>query len=119
VGDSKILIVEDDGDFRELLVEFLEEFDHELAEAGSLAESIAVVDGGFRPALAIIDWSLPDASGGKVVEEILARVPECGIIVSTGHGHNVTDAVAGRVGAVLQKPFKLRVLAAAVAEQLE
>jgi DNA-binding NtrC family response regulator len=88
----------------------------ELAETGRealarLRDDIGVV---------VLDVRLPDADGLDVLSEIKRRQAGCGVIVMTAYGGPaLADEALGR-GAlcVLNKPFDLERLAAAVGEAL-
>jgi len=111
---ARVLVIEDDEDFRELIVEYLEVKGHEVRQGESLAEAIREVQGGFTPTVAVIDWTLPDATGFIAYSAMHELVPTCTFIISTGHSTDITDIIEGHVHAVLRKPFRLTELAKAV-----
>ena len=104
---GRVLVIEDDLDFRELIAEFLEIKGYEVNEAESLAEAVAQVQGGFEPGVAIIDWTLPDATGADAVAAMRNLCPSTALILATGHGAAVTKDLEGEVRTILRKPFKL------------
>jgi DNA-binding NtrC family response regulator len=80
--DLKILLVEDDDDFRKQTVRSLLPF-NEVTEASSLRQAReAIAKSSFD--VAILDKSLPDGESGEIVQEIATNHPNCAIIVLTG-----------------------------------
>lgn len=109
---SLVLLVEDQPDLAELWLELLESRGWTPRLATRLAE-VGPALGAELPALAIVDWTLPDG----VAESLVIRLSAAGVrvIVTTGHGDGVA-AAARAAGAVrvLQKPFNLRTLIDAI-----
>lgn len=107
----KLLIVEDDPLFGEMLKEAIEDAGYlpRLVMTGAAAlESVA--EEGF--ALVLQDVKLPDADGLQVLREILISQPHCGALVMTGHGNIETAVEAMKIGAFdfLTKPFSMDTL---------
>jgi len=111
VRNAKILIVEDDPLFGSALAEVFEGSEYRVRLTASGAEALAAVaEEGFD--LVLQDIKLPDANGIEVLQEIMARQPQCGSLVMTGYG-TVDDAVkAMKLGAFdfLTKPFPMELL---------
>lgn len=109
--NAKILIVEDDPLFGSALTEVFEGSEYRVRLTASGAEALAAVaEEGFD--LVLQDIKLPDANGIEVLQEIMARQPQCGSLVMTGYG-TVDDAVkAMKLGAFdfLTKPFPMELL---------
>ncbi len=107
----KILVVDDEQIFRELLVDFLQS-DYEVAEA----DSGAALNKSFsspQPDLVLLDVKLGKVNGLEVngldlLPEIKKHWPETEVIVLTGHGTISMAVESGRRGAYnfLSKPFE-------------
>jgi DNA-binding NtrC family response regulator len=119
---SKILVIEDDTSFRNVLVQMLERagFDVKQAENGTLAVKICE---GFQPDLVLTDIIMPDKEGLETIEELLVICPELKIIAMSGGGRfgpNSYLPLAEKLGAkrTLQKPFMREELLSAIEEVL-
>ena len=117
-----ILVVDDDPGIRLLLVTFLRRRGFRLLEARDGNEALAAMRGG-RADLVIMDLMMPDVSGWDVLRERMAdaslrRIPV--IIMTANNVRDVTARMAVKhVHAVLEKPFDLVALLAAVTTCLE
>jgi DNA-binding NtrC family response regulator len=103
---AKVLIVDDEGDVRQLLRAVLEDY-YDVAEA----ESGAALQKYFTqepPDVILLDVKLPDAHGLDLLPHIKKRWPETEVIVLSGHGTITMAVEAGRRGAYnfLSKPFE-------------
>jgi len=65
----KILCIDDEVDFRQDLVEFLEELGHEVVEASDGAQGLEIMRG-QRPDLIICDRSMPNMTGTELLETL-------------------------------------------------
>ena len=66
---TKIVCVEDEADFRETLVEFLEDLDFEVIEADDGKAGLdAILE--HRPALVICDRMMPQMSGAELLQTL-------------------------------------------------
>jgi two-component system response regulator DesR len=82
---SGILIVEDEGMFRECLVaRFREAFPHmELRACGSAEEALALCDSRL-PLLGLFDLNLPGVDGVDLGQQLLARAPNMRVVILSG-----------------------------------
>lgn len=100
-----VLAIEDDPAIRNLLRAALENTEFKLIEAQTAAEGVEAVTK-KRPDLILLDMSLPDASGIKVVELIRgwSKTP---IVIVSGHGQEDLKVAALEAGAddYVTKPF--------------
>lgn len=96
----RIVLVDDDPTLRGLLRATLPEDEYDVLEAGDAASALATLE---REAvdLVVLDWRLPDGTGGQVLEQVKARWPELPVIVLTAEAY----AEAGAADAFLTKPF--------------
>jgi len=114
--DRRVLVVEDDPDIRRLLVDVLVDEGHEVREAESGAEALALLQE-WLPDLIFLDMTLPEMDG-RAFRAAQRRLPppasQAPIVIVTGlHDHAALveelDAVA-----LLRKPFDLDELVALV-----
>jgi len=111
----RLLIVEDDRDFRETLVLEFSERGYQVGEAGSLqavAELLSETLQAEPWRFAIVDLRLRQDSGLAVLEQILLSCPDCRVVVLTGYGSIATAVAAVKRGAVnyLTKPVPIEQL---------
>ena len=104
----KVLLVEDDGDSRELLAELLEpDFDVITAADGVAGLQAFEED---HPDVVITDESLPGMCGTALAQEVKTRHPKAGVVLVSGF----TDVEAGCCDVVLRKPIDVERLSAVV-----
>jgi CheY-like chemotaxis protein len=105
---SKILVVEDDQDIRQLLHLQLTSAGYETAFAADAASAVGAARR-ERPALILLDIGLP-AGNGFVVMERLQALPELEmtpvIVITARDPSEGEEAVAKGARAFLQKPFE-------------
>jgi DNA-binding NarL/FixJ family response regulator len=81
---AKILIVDDNDDFREVLRQYLERQDGEMeiheAGSGELGLASALHE---RPDVVLMDLRLPQMNGIDAAERIKENAPECDVILLT------------------------------------
>lgn len=116
-----ILVVEDDPDFRELLVEHLLGSGYRVRTARDGAEALETMareDGAIG--LVLVDLRMPVMDGFELCRRIEAskRLPRIPIIVMTAEHETHDVGTSRRVIAVLQKPLELERLDALVEANL-
>jgi two-component system, NtrC family, sensor kinase len=113
----KVLIVDDEPGFRQLLQWELKNrgFDVQTAENGMVAVQLAAEN---RYDVIVTDITMPVMNGLELLEEIKKRAPETQIIVTTGFGAVETAVHAMQSGArdFLLKPFDIEGLVKRVKE---
>ena len=87
-----VLVVEDDGELRQVVAESLELNGFSVAQAVDAADALSRLEGFAYDAL-VLDLVLPDADGMVVLDAALSRYPEIRCIIMTGTG-GVMEAVA-------------------------
>ena len=119
MGQSKILVVDDDDAIRLVIDEALRGEGYEVWTAASVAEQAAILDH-FDPDVLVTDVILPDGNGLDLVPEILAKRPGLPIIVLSAQNTLATAVRATEQGAFeyLPKPFDLDELCQAVRDGL-
>ncbi len=103
----KILLVDDDEDFRR---EFGYSFDeYEVIEASSGQGALQLLKRPNEIDLVILDVMMPGLSGTEVLKEIRNSAPELGIIILTGYGSKevAVEALKGHADDYIEKPFDI------------
>lgn len=112
---SKILIVEDEADIRDLIHFnlFKEKFEVDIAEDGKSAIEVFKA---FNPDLLILDLMLPGKSGLEICKEVKAINQNCLVIMVTARGEEEDVLKGFQMGAddYIAKPFSPKVLVARV-----
>ncbi len=108
-----ILVVDDDPDVREILVESLRVFGYAVAEAAVAEEALRLVSASQAIGMVISDVRMPGMSGIELVERVKAIRSDVKVILISGYF--LPQPITGRF---LKKPFHMRQLAEAVADEL-
>ena len=125
--DFKILFLEDNKDFREIIKEILEDdinafnqetnlakIDPNLIMRSSSEEAIKEILTTPEIKLAIVDLQLPTQQGIEFIEHLRSlKIPDVGIIIETGHGSPELPERAMELGVfgIFYKPFNPKLLA--------
>jgi len=101
----RILVIDDDPHLRRLLRATLDAAAFDVVEAANGDEALAMLDP--LPALVVLDWHLPGASGGDILREIKQADNALPVVVLTGDARNGERVLADSLGAdaYLTKPF--------------
>ena len=119
---ARILIVDDDLEFRLTLRKMLEKFSHEVIEAADGGEAIEACSQA-APELVITDIAMPDVDGLQTITMLKNQLPQLKIIAVSGlprHSQACLN-VAKQIGAneILEKPFSYEILLKTVKTVLE
>ena len=121
-GESRerVLVVDDDDDIRELLTLTLRHEGWTVTAARSGAEALDALRQ-HGPAVALVDFQLPDMNGLELIQLARAADPDLACIAVTGQGSEHVAVEIMKAGAVdyLVKPFEPQVIAAAVRRAIE
>jgi len=104
-GKDKLLLVDDDVIFSEVLAQALIKRNFEVVTAGNVPTARDVVSG-FVPDYAVIDLRMPGPSGLELIPELCKLNQAIRIVVLTGYASIATAVEAIKLGAVyyLTKP---------------
>lgn len=118
---SRILVVDDESDIRELLQEILSEEGYEVEAAANAAEARAA-RAARAPDLVLLDIWMPDTDGISLLREWQEMHGiDCPVVMMSGHGTVETAVEATRLGAFdfVEKPLSLTKLLRTVERALE
>jgi len=106
---TKILVIEDEDSFRNVLVKMLTKAGYEVRQAGDGNQALTVCEE-FKPDLVLTDIIMPDKEGLETIQELMDVSPGIRIIAMSGGGRFGPDSylpLAEKLGAkaTLQKPF--------------
>lgn len=102
---DKILIVDDDEDFRSELKDFLEGY--QVVEASNGREALALLRRANEIGLVLLDVMMPGPSGLDILKEIKKTDPKLGIVILTGQSTKdvAIEALKGRADDYIEKPM--------------
>ena len=103
-----ILVVDDDGDVREVTTTRLAEAGHDVREAVSGLQALAALEADPCVDLVLLDFAMPGMNGAEVAMEIRRRWPAMPILFVTGYADTEALMKAGSIGSdgIVQKPFR-------------
>ena len=81
---KKILIVEDDAGFKELVSDYFKSAGFSVSSADSLEEAVKLFRR-HRPRVVLLDFQMPGATGDKFLPEFQSVDPRVKVIVISGH----------------------------------
>jgi len=116
-GQATILVIDDDEEVRHFIAASLEEYGHEVLEAGDGVDGIERF-GASRPDLVIIDYIMPGLSGAEVAAHIVATNPDQAVLFVSGYSETDEIRKAAPNANVLFKPFRAAALEEAVRSAL-
>jgi YesN/AraC family two-component response regulator len=107
---NKILIVDDDKEFREELRQCLCEYD--VVEASNGEEAVNMVSKPNEISLVILDVRMPGISGTSALARMKEISPEIKIIILTGYSSKdiAVEALKSHADDYMEKPFALQAL---------
>jgi CheY-like chemotaxis protein len=106
-----LLLVEDDDDYRALLVDFFTSEGHSVLECASAQEAIGHMQGGNgeAPSLVLTDMQMDRMTGLELARALRQTHPGLPIILMTAFGQRqlAREALALGRSAYIEKPFRL------------
>jgi len=120
VARNKILVVDDDAEFRSVICNYLSSKGYEVATAGTCAEGERVWRT-IEPDAAVLDYDLPDGNAIELLPRLKSIDPTVPIIILTGHGSIDLAVEAVKLGAehFLTKPANLSALVLLIQRGME
>jgi PAS domain S-box-containing protein len=120
-GAGRILVVDDDQDFGDMVATSMERLGYEVAIVDDPTQALVAFD--ESPGLwdlLITDQTMPDIAGLDLIAHVKKKRPDLPCVLCTGYDHLVTELAALRVGvnAYLPKPVDPVVLGQTVARLL-
>ncbi len=108
---AKVLLVDDEQDFRDVLAQRMNNKGLDVDTAGSGQTAIEMVDSKRYDAV-ILDLAMPEMDGIETLERLLKKQPNLQVIVLTGQATVELGVKAVKMGAVdfLEKPAKIESL---------
>jgi PAS domain S-box-containing protein len=114
---GRVLIVEDDSFVAELAADMLGELGFEPTVTHSAKEALERLAAGEKPKLVFTDVVMPGGiTGIELARKLRERFPELPILLTTGYSEQIS---ATQGFPVLQKPYELNALAAAIGDLLK
>jgi CheY-like chemotaxis protein len=112
---TRVLVVDDHEDVREVIVAYLETLGYDVVQASSGRAALDFLRGHADAVdLLIADYAMPEMSGLELVRAVRAESPSLPVVVVTGYAET-GDFDDRRFDAVLlKKPFRMNELAATV-----
>jgi len=104
----KLLLVEDEDDFRETTARWMTRKGHDVAEAANAQEALALFDRQHFD-VAVVDMNMPGISGVELLQRMKSADIDTEVIILTGQGTIDSAVQAMKIGACdyLTKPFPL------------
>jgi CheY-like chemotaxis protein len=114
---SRILVVDDDDDVRQIAAALLEEIGYEVASAESGEAALAMLKPGAF-ALMITDVAMPGMNGVQLARQVRTRDPKLPIVFASGYADLQTFGAELEHEQLLKKPFRITDVAARVGAAL-
>lgn len=111
----KVLLVDDEEDFLEIMSERMQHRGMEVSTANSAEAALELIENEAFDAI-ILDFMMPEMNGLETIKAIKTKKPELQIILLTGQATLEKGVEAMKLGAmdVLEKPADIEVLAAKI-----
>ena len=104
-----ILLVEDDDEFRQMITDVLELFDHEVTHASSAEAGLTFLEKKVFDMI-ISDITMPGISGLEMAKIIRQRKIKTPIIIISGHSDSQTiaESLKSGINDYIQKPLNIK-----------
>lgn len=117
-SQAKILVIDDDEDFRFILTRTLEKERYVVQAVGSGAEAIEALKS-QKFDLALVDIKMPEMGGRETVKEIRKLDPQLSVLLVTGSPDWPDRELRAAAQGWIYKPFRLTQLRSMVQQLLE
>lgn len=121
-GSETVFIVEDEMRIREMARELLESLGYTVLTAGNGYDAVEMYAARHETIdLIILDLSMPGMDGRFCLDQLLSLEPRTKVLFASGHDMTDAEEQLRKIGAkgVLQKPFRMGVLARKVRNVLD
>jgi two-component system OmpR family response regulator len=107
----KILIIDDENDFCEIIKGYFTKKGYEVSLAGILKEGMIILKE-TRPDILFLDNNLPDGQGWDAVDEIVEIIPQIRVYLISAHKNKFTPQTTKTCNNVViwEKPISMRTL---------
>jgi CheY-like chemotaxis protein len=110
-ASGTVLVVEDEGDVRDMIVRMLRELGCEVLEAADGPAGLKIVESGRRLDLLVTDVGLPGLNGRQLADAAREKRSDVPVILITGYaGRALEDGDLAPGMEVMRKPFALAAL---------
>jgi signal transduction histidine kinase len=113
VGEKRVLVVEDDGEVRAMLVESLRMLGYTVTEAADGQAGLKRLQDD-KPDLLMVDFAMPGMNGIDVIAAARKLREDLPVILATGYADVDISGLAVKRCTILRKPFQLDDLARTV-----
>ena len=105
----RVLIVDDDSEFRRSLKRILQKAGYHVSSASNGSQASEMLNKRVYP-LILLDLHMPGKSGLELLSEVKEKSPESKVIMMTVDGSvdNYSEAMSAGAFAVLHKPVKMK-----------
>lgn len=117
-SQAKILVIDDEEDFRFILTRTLEKEGYRVQAVGSGIEAIEALKG-QRFDLALVDIKMPEMGGRQAVKEMRKLDPQLPLLLVTGSPDLPDGELRAAAQGWIYKPFRLAQLRSMVRKILE
>ncbi len=119
-SDEVVLVVEDEGIVRLLVVEVLKELGYYALEAENGASALRILQSNQRIDLVVADLVLPDMNGRQLAETALGKRKGLNFLFMTGYAEKAASSTFLEGGMeIITKPFAMETLAARIRKMIE
>jgi CheY-like chemotaxis protein len=119
-SDEVVLVVEDEGIVRLLVVEVLKELGYYALEAENADSALRILQSDQRIDLVIADLGLPDMGGRELADKALGKRKGLKVLFMTGYAEKAASSTFLEENMeIITKPFAMDTLAARIREMIE
>ena len=121
-GNETVLVVDDEGEVRNLVSEMLRFYGYNVLEAPSAGNALLIFEKYNKSIdLVLTDLVMPQMNGVEMVEKIIPDYPKTRVIFMSGYTDNIIDEyeLIDKSKNFLQKPFNARTLVEKIREILD